>query len=256
MILWPTLCVSPCTGVHLVVKSHAHAAIVSRLKKMTLVPAAAWQLTMPLMPMMALQLVQLSSAHVHAYAAACNLTLVSDACFEGGTIKSEPTATSVGLCCSACAALSACSHFTFNRFQSPDGRCRLKQGSMGKSTPSSNCTSGTAPSPPPAPPPPPIPPPSPPNPHAPRPHLVFVLADDLGFFDTAIYNPNSPTTHLAALAAKGIRLDHHYVFRYCSPTRRSFLRLARARARAIKLHAVSCNVQRASLHVHVYFDSS
>lgn len=59
--------------------------------------------------------------------------------------------------------------------------------------------------------------------NAPQPHLLLVLGDDLGFHDTAIYNPTSPTPHLKALADEGIRLDRHYVFRYCSPTRRSML---------------------------------
>jgi arylsulfatase A-like enzyme len=40
-----------------------------------------------------------------------------------------------------------------------------------------------------------------------------VLADDLGWYDTAVHNPNSPTPHLAKLAEEGIVLDHHYVFR-------------------------------------------
>jgi len=51
----------------------------------------------------------------------------------------------------------------------------------------------------------------------------MVLADDLGWYDTAIYNPVSPSPKIKALAAQGITLDHMYVFRYCSPTRRSFL---------------------------------
>eukprot|EP01047_Picozoa_sp_COSAG01_P061850 COSAG01_NODE_7781_length_3060_cov_3.303951_1_plen_148_part_00 len=44
-----------------------------------------------------------------------------------------------------------------------------------------------------------------------------------GWWDTQIYNPTSPTPALVSLAKSGIRLDHNYVFRYCSPTRRSFL---------------------------------
>jgi arylsulfatase A-like enzyme len=60
-------------------------------------------------------------------------------------------------------------------------------------------------------------------PASPRPHIVFLLADDLGFYDTALYNPASPTPTLRALAQQGILLDRHYVYRYCSPTRRSFL---------------------------------
>ena len=60
-------------------------------------------------------------------------------------------------------------------------------------------------------------------PASPRPHIVFLLADDLGFYDTALYNPASPTPALRALSQQGILLDRHYVYRYCSPTRRSFL---------------------------------
>lgn len=55
-----------------------------------------------------------------------------------------------------------------------------------------------------------------------RPHIVFILADDLGFYDTSIYNPVSPTPTLRKLAGEGIVLERHYVYRYCSPTRRSF----------------------------------
>lgn len=88
--------------------------------------------------------------------------------------------------------------------------CSLKSASTQTPDPSPNCTSGL-PTPPPTPPPrpaPPIPPPAPPNPAAPRPHIVFVLADDLGWYDTAVYNPVSPTPGIAQLAASGIRLDH------------------------------------------------
>ena len=55
------------------------------------------------------------------------------------------------------------------------------------------------------------------------PHLVTVLADDLGWYDTTIHNPKAPTPAISALVADGLRLDRHYVYRYCSPTRRSML---------------------------------
>ena len=57
----------------------------------------------------------------------------------------------------------------------------------------------------------------------PKPHLLALLADDLGYYDTAIHNAASPTPQLAALANGGLLLDRHYVFRFCSPSRRSFL---------------------------------
>lgn len=58
---------------------------------------------------------------------------------------------------------------------------------------------------------------------APKPHLIAILADDLGWYDTAMTNTRSPTPNLKQLCSGGLRLDHHYVFRYCSPSRRSFL---------------------------------
>jgi arylsulfatase A-like enzyme len=56
-----------------------------------------------------------------------------------------------------------------------------------------------------------------------KPNLILLLADDLGWADTAVYNENSPTPNILNVSKQGIRLDRHYVFRYCSPTRRSAL---------------------------------
>ena len=58
---------------------------------------------------------------------------------------------------------------------------------------------------------------------APRPHLVFVLCDDLGFNDIGFHDPRVLSPTLDRLAADGVVLEQHYVFRYCSPTRGSFL---------------------------------
>ena len=55
------------------------------------------------------------------------------------------------------------------------------------------------------------------------PHLVVILADDLGWYDTSIRNPNAPTPAIANLSASGLVLERHYVFRFCSPSRRSLL---------------------------------
>ena len=154
--------------------------------------------------------------------ATCNFALANGTCYEGGTYAHADAATPAA-CCQACAGDRRCTLFTFNTAGLRDhAACRLKNGTPGSPSSSVNCTSGTSKAPPP-PPHPPIPPPSPPNPNAPRPHIVFILADDLGWYDTAIYNPVAPTPTLHNLTTQGIRLDHHYVFRYCSPTRRSFL---------------------------------
>ena len=59
-----------------------------------------------------------------------------------------------------------------------------------------------------------------------KPHLVFLLQDDLGHFDVA-FNGNSAaamvTANITKLATEGIILRSHYVHWHCSPTRRSFL---------------------------------
>jgi len=58
---------------------------------------------------------------------------------------------------------------------------------------------------------------------APRPNIVLLMIDDLGFHDTSVNNPDAPTPTITNLVNEGIRLDRHYVYMYCSPTRRSFL---------------------------------
>eukprot|EP01063_Lacrimia_lanifica_P020895 TRINITY_DN2816_c0_g2_i7.p1 TRINITY_DN2816_c0_g2~~TRINITY_DN2816_c0_g2_i7.p1 ORF type:complete len:486 (+),score=177.36 TRINITY_DN2816_c0_g2_i7:55-1512(+) len=58
---------------------------------------------------------------------------------------------------------------------------------------------------------------------APAPHVVFFLADDFGHYDSTVWNPDAPTPTLGKLAAEGIKLDRHYVYQFCSPTRSSFV---------------------------------
>ena len=59
---------------------------------------------------------------------------------------------------------------------------------------------------------------------APQPHIMTVLMDDVGWYDTQINNPDSDATpHIGELADAGIRLSRHYAFMVCSPTRRSIL---------------------------------
>jgi len=60
----------------------------------------------------------------------------------------------------------------------------------------------------------------------PRPNIVFILADDLGYGDVACQNPNSkvPTPHMDRLAAQGIRFtDAHDPTAVCTPTRYGIL---------------------------------
>ena len=55
------------------------------------------------------------------------------------------------------------------------------------------------------------------------PNLVFILIDDLGWNDIGYHDSAVQTPTLDALAAGGVVLDRHYVYRYCSPTRASLL---------------------------------
>ena len=58
------------------------------------------------------------------------------------------------------------------------------------------------------------------------PNIIYVLADDLGYGDLSVYNPNSPirTPNLDRLAANGIRFtDAHTSASVCTPTRYGIL---------------------------------
>ena len=57
----------------------------------------------------------------------------------------------------------------------------------------------------------------------PRPNIVFVMADDLGWADVAFHGGNTPTPHLDQLAQEGLELTQHYVAPVCSPTRSGLL---------------------------------
>jgi arylsulfatase A-like enzyme len=59
---------------------------------------------------------------------------------------------------------------------------------------------------------------------APRPNIVFILADDLGRNDVGFMgSPDIRTPHLDRLAAAGARLEQFYVQPVCSPTRAALL---------------------------------
>ena len=55
-----------------------------------------------------------------------------------------------------------------------------------------------------------------------KPHVVFCLVDDLGW-NTVYNNPDIKAPAINALAAAGVKLTSFYAYRYCSPTRASFL---------------------------------
>ena len=61
---------------------------------------------------------------------------------------------------------------------------------------------------------------------APKPNIVLILADDLGFGDPRVYNPESkiPTPNIDRLAAEGMRFtDAHSPSSVCTPTRYGIL---------------------------------
>lgn len=58
---------------------------------------------------------------------------------------------------------------------------------------------------------------------APRPDIVLVMADDMGFSDLGSYGGEIETPHLDRLASNGLRFSHFYNTARCCPTRASLL---------------------------------
>ena len=58
---------------------------------------------------------------------------------------------------------------------------------------------------------------------APRPNIVFILADDLGWADVSYHGGEIKTPNIDKLAASGVRLEQFYVQPVCSPTRAALL---------------------------------
>src|SRR5262245_25954720 len=58
---------------------------------------------------------------------------------------------------------------------------------------------------------------------APRPNIVFILADDLGYSDLGCYGSEIQTPVLDQLAANGLRFSQFYNTGRCWPSRASLL---------------------------------
>jgi arylsulfatase A-like enzyme len=56
-----------------------------------------------------------------------------------------------------------------------------------------------------------------------KPHIVYILADDLGYADVGWHGSEIKTPNLDRLAAAGARLEQLYVQPVCSPTRAAFM---------------------------------
>ena len=57
----------------------------------------------------------------------------------------------------------------------------------------------------------------------PRPNIIVILADDLGYSDLGCYGSEIPTPNLDRLAANGLRFTQFYNTSRCCPTRASLL---------------------------------
>ena len=58
---------------------------------------------------------------------------------------------------------------------------------------------------------------------APRPNIVLIMADDMGFSDIGCYGSEIKTPTLDKLAANGLRFTQFYNTSRCCPTRASLL---------------------------------
>ncbi|XP_067686275.1 arylsulfatase B-like [Haliotis asinina] len=56
-----------------------------------------------------------------------------------------------------------------------------------------------------------------------RPHIIFIVADDMGWHDTSFHGSEIKTPFIDSLAYKGIILNNYYVSPICSPTRTAIL---------------------------------
>ena len=60
-------------------------------------------------------------------------------------------------------------------------------------------------------------------PPAPKPNVVVILADDMGYSDISCYGGEIPTPNLDRLASRGLRFTQFYNTARCSPSRASLL---------------------------------
>ena len=59
--------------------------------------------------------------------------------------------------------------------------------------------------------------------HLPRPNVVFIVGDNVGWGDIGCYGGSAPTPRIDALASEGIRFKNYNVEAQCTPTRSAIL---------------------------------
>ena len=59
--------------------------------------------------------------------------------------------------------------------------------------------------------------------HQQQPHVLLVVADDLGWNDIGYHNPDILSPTLDELAKTGVKLDNYYVHPICTPSRAQLL---------------------------------
>jgi arylsulfatase len=67
---------------------------------------------------------------------------------------------------------------------------------------------------------------------APRPNIIIIMSDDMGFSDLGCYGSEIQTPNLDKLAAGGLRFTHFYNTSRCCPTRAALAIEQRKRMRA------------------------
>jgi arylsulfatase A-like enzyme len=56
-----------------------------------------------------------------------------------------------------------------------------------------------------------------------RPHILLIIADDLGYNDVGYHGSRVKTPNIDKLALSGVRLENYYVQPICTPTRGQLL---------------------------------
>eukprot|EP00808_Paulinella_micropora_P001964 g82167.t1 len=56
-----------------------------------------------------------------------------------------------------------------------------------------------------------------------RPHILMIVADDLGYSDVGYHGSPIPTPTLDALSAEGVRLENYYLHPTCTPSRAALM---------------------------------